>query len=106
MVTHQVNNINGDSASYRYENVLLEECEGKDQYLLTHMDAMAIFFLEHITISLSSTLTSLCGGHPGVAGSFQVFLDVLDSLEDLVEALLTLLSVGGSSSLFSVPATG
>lgn len=79
---------------------------GKDQYLLTHMDAMAIFFLEHITISLSSTLTSLCGGHPGVAGSFQVFLDVLDSLEDLVEAPSHTSFRRRSGSLFSVPATG
>ena len=83
-----------------------EECEGKGPVSsYSHGCNGNILSWAHNYFS-SSTLTSLCGGHPGVAGCFQVFLDVLDSLEDLVEAPSHTSFCRRSGSLFSVPATG
>lgn len=83
-----------------------EECEGKGPVSsYSHGCNGNILSWAHSYFS-SSTLTSLCGGHPGVAGSSQVFLDVLDSLEDLVEAPSHTSFHRRSGSLFSVPATG
>ena len=83
-----------------------EECEGKGpESSYSHGCNGNILSWAHSYFS-SSTLTSLCGGHPGVAGSSQVFLDVLDSLEDLVEAPSHTSFHRRSGSLFSVPATG
>ena len=83
-----------------------EECEGRGPVSsYSHGGNGNILFLAHNYFS-SSTLTSLCGGHPGVAGSSQVFLGVLDSLKDLAEAPPHTSFCGRAGSVFSVPATG